>query len=470
MTSETAGSLNKSIGPLKLFVLGAASIVGPWLVMTNWWISLTGASIALAFTVLGLMCIPIGLLYGELTAMFPQTGGSFIYIKKAFSKETTYWLSWALMLSYTTVLAFQLRAMMSIIEYMWWPDMSFFATIVIAAILATLVFLVNTRNVSIGTTVQLVLFATLAIVGFGYSIMFFMSPQFSTGNWEPFFQMGADGFFTAVALMVTMFFGFEVIPQMAEETNYPAKKQWKLMVGAIAFVMLFDGAITLSESGMLPFDQAINTPMLGAELALGAYGSWLQYAIVIANFAALSACLVGFWMGGSRILYAMGKSGALPQIFARTNKNMVPSVANVFVYGVVLMFILLSGSAWLASLFTLMAVGVGITYLGVSSSFIKLRLKRKDIERPWKVPGGVATGVIGLVAAGIICYFTFAYFTIDVWVLFLIYFAIVGVVRVALGYDSKKHPEKYIKEEPAPPVPAQAVGGGMSSTPGGRSP
>ncbi len=469
MTSETAGGLSRSVGPLKLFVLGTASIVGPWLVMTNWWISLTGASIALAFTVLGLMCIPIGLLYGELTAMFPQTGGSFVYIKKAFSKETTYWLSWALMLSYTTVLAFQLRAMMSIIEYMWWPDMSLMATMVIAIILATLVFLVNTRDVSIGTTVQLVLFATLAIVGFSYSALFFMSPQFSTSNWQPFFQNGADGFLTAVALMVTMFFGFEVIPLMAEETSYPAKKHWKLMVGAIAFVMLFDGAITLAESGMLPFDQAINTPMLGAEMALGAYGPWLQYAIVIANFAAVSACLVGFWMGGSRVLYAMGKSGALPQIFARTNKNMVPSVANVFVYGVVLMFILLSGSAWLASLFSLMAVGVGLTYAGVSCSFIKLRIKRKDIERPWKVPGGIVTGVIGLIAALIISYFTFAYFTADVWVLFFLYFMLVGGVRVALGVDAKRHPEKYLSDEPAPASPT-AVGGGASSMSGGRAP
>lgn len=424
----------------------------------------------MAFTVLGLMCIPIGLLYGELTAMFPQTGGSFVYIKKAFSKETTYWLSWALMLSYTTVLAFQLRAMMSIIEYMWWPDMTLVAAIAIAAVLATLVFIVNTRNVSIGTTVQLVLFATLAIVGFTYSIMFFMSPQFTTSNWEPFFQMGTNGFLTAVALMVTMFFGFEVIPQMAEETNYPAKKHWKLMVGAIAFVMLFDGAITLSESGMVPFDVAINTPMLGAEMALGAYGPWLQYAIVIANFAALSACLVGFWMGGSRVLYAMGKSGALPRIFARTNKNQVPSVANWFVYGVVLMFILLSGTAWLASLFTLMAVGVGLTYLGVSASFIKLRIKRKDIERPWKVPGGVVTGVLGLIAAGVISYFTFAYFTEDVWILFILYFAIVGVVRVALGYDQKKHPEKYIREGLAPAVPVSSTEGGVTTTPGGNAP
>ena len=87
MANESSeGGLKRTIGPFRLFVLGTASIVGPWLVMTNWWISLTGSSIALAFFVLGLMCIPIGLIYGELTAMFPEAGGSSVYIKKALKK------------------------------------------------------------------------------------------------------------------------------------------------------------------------------------------------------------------------------------------------------------------------------------------------------------------------------------------------------------------------------------------------
>ncbi len=440
---ESSGGLSRSIGPLRLFVLGTASIVGPWLVMTNWWISLTGSSIALAFFVLGLLCIPIGLVFGELTAMFPQAGGSSVYIEKAFSRKVAYWFSWALMLSYTTVLAFQLRALMEIIGYMWWPDMSLLTTMVIAVIIAFAIFLLNTRDVSISTGVQVGIFAMLAIVGFGYSILFFVHPQFDVANWQPMFQNGTSGFLTAVALMTTMFFGFEVIPQFAEEANYPAKNHWKLMVGAILFVMAFDGAITLSESGMLPFDTAIMTPMLGAEIANATYGSWLQFIIVFANVAALCGCLVGFWMGGSRMLLAMGRSGALPSVFAKVNKNKVPSTANVFILGVVLMFILLSGSAWLASLFTLMAVGVGVTYTGVSLAFIKLRISGKEIPRPWKVPGGIGMGFVALFGGLVISYFTFAYFTIDVWILFVLFFALVGVVRLALIIDSRKHPEKY---------------------------
>ncbi|HXZ23733.1 MAG TPA: APC family permease [Methanomassiliicoccales archaeon] len=455
--AEQTGELKRSIGGLRLFVLAVASIVGPWLVMTNWWISLTGPSIALAFIFVGLMCIPIGLVYGELTAMFPQAGGSYVYIRKAFGTEATYWANWALMLSYTTVLAFQLKSLMSIIQYLWWPDMTTLAFIALALIIAFLVFMLNTREVSIGTGVQFVIFLVLAIVGFGYVSLFFVSPTFSTSNWTPFLQNGVDGLLTATALMVTMFFGFEVVPQFAEEAKYPVNKHWRPMVGAILFVILFDSAITLAESGMGSFNTVINTPMLGAQLALNNYGPWLQYSIALANIAALSGCLVGFWMGGSRILLAMGRSGGLPRMFAKVNKNKVPSTANYVIFGIVIMFILLTGQSWLASLFTLMAVGVGITYTGVSLSFIKLRLKNKDVPRPWRVPGGIVMGFLALVGSLLIAYFTFVYFTTEVWVLFVVYFAIVGVIRLALHYDTRKHPDKYsVLEEAKAPEPTVA--------------
>jgi amino acid transporter len=104
--------LQKSLGSWYLFAMATAAVIGPWLVMMQWWISLTGASIALSFLVVGLMCIPIGLVYGEMTAMLPFVGGPFVFIQNAFGKEASFWTSWALLLSYTTVLSFQLMALM----------------------------------------------------------------------------------------------------------------------------------------------------------------------------------------------------------------------------------------------------------------------------------------------------------------------------------------------------------------------
>ena len=134
------------MGSWYLFAMAAAAIIGPWLVMMQWWITLTGPSIALAFVVVGLLCIPIGLVYGEMTAMLPFVGGPFVFIQNAFGKEISFWTSWSLILSYTTVLSFQLMCLMDIVKYLWWPDMGLTTMMLVAAVLAVIFAILNSRD------------------------------------------------------------------------------------------------------------------------------------------------------------------------------------------------------------------------------------------------------------------------------------------------------------------------------------
>jgi APA family basic amino acid/polyamine antiporter len=434
-TVEGEGNgLKKTMGPAYLFTMAVATIIGPWLVMTNWWLSLTGPSIFLSFVIVGLMCIPIGLVYGELTAMLPQVGGSFYFIKKAFGNETSYWVSWCLILSYTAVLSFQLLAFTNIVRYLWLPGLSIQGTMLISAVLAVLCYVLNSRQLSISAITQLIMTVVLAVIGVGYVLLFFVSPQYNTANLSPFFATGLGGFVTATALMVTMFFGFEVIPQFAEESKYPVNKHWRLITVALIFSVGFYGLISIGEAGMGPLNQSINTPMLGAQLALQAYGPWLQYTIAIGNIAALIGCLIGFWLAGSRLMLSMGREGILPKSFAKLNKNHVPSTTNFVILLIVLMFILLSGTSWISSLFSLMALGVGLAYTSVSISWFQYRRKFAHLDRPWKVPGGKFTAGLAVIDGALITFFTIEYFTMDIWTLAAIYFAIGVVIRVLLFY------------------------------------
>jgi len=433
-TEGDGNGLKKTMGPAFLFTMAVATIIGPWLVMTNWWLSLTGPSIFLSFVIVGLMCIPIGLVYGELTAMLPQVGGSFYFIKKAFGNEASFWVSWSLILSYTAVLSFQLLAFTNIVQYLWLPGLSVEGVMLISAILAVLCFFINSRQLSISALTQLIMTVVLAVIGIGYVLLFFVSPQYNTANLSPFFSTGLSGFVTATALMVTMFFGFEVIPQFAEESKYPVKKHWRLITVALIFSVGFYGLICIGEAGMGPLDTLVNTPMLGAELALHAYGPWLQYTIAIGNIAALVGCLIGFWLAGSRLMLSMGREGILPKSFTKLNKNHVPSTTNFVILLIVLMFILLSGTSWISSLFSLMALGVGVAYTSVSISYFQYRKKFSELERPWKLPGGKFTAGLAVLDGALITFFTIEYFTVDVWTLCAIYFAIGVVIRVLLHH------------------------------------
>jgi APA family basic amino acid/polyamine antiporter len=443
-------SLKGKLGWWYLFAMATASIIGPWVVMSQFWYSVSGPSIALAFVVVGIICIPIGMVYGELSAMFPKVGGSFVFVKRGFGVEASYWVTWALLLSYLALMAYMLSSLATIIQIMWIPDLTGETIMIVSCLMAILVFGLTWRKVDLSATLQFYMFVFTIIVGFGYLILFVFSPSFDPStNWNPFFAFGTAGFLQGVGLMITMYFGFELIPQFAEECDYPHAKHWKVMVWSVVAAMALYTTISLVETAMAPLDELLAMPnFIAGVLSEQLYGLWLEYLVVFANIATLIGCIIGFWLGASRVLFAMGREGIMPQIFYKVNKHHQPYIGNIVILLVTLFFIIycyLAGTNWVVALYTLMAIGVAIAYASTSAAYVRLKYTMKDRPRPWKAPGGVVMGVAATVAGIFITYEVFSFFYSDVWILFISYFVIGFVIRLYLLWDSRKHPEQFTK-------------------------
>jgi len=433
-----------------LFAMATASIIGPWVVMSQFWYSVAGPSIALCFVIVGLICIPIGLVYGELSAMFPKVGGSFIFVKRGFGVEPSYWVTWALLLSYLALMAYMLNALATIIQIMWIPSLTPEGIMVVSILMALATFALTWRSVDLSATLQFYMFVYTIIIGFGYLILFVFAPSFDpSANWHPFFAFGTVGFLSGIGLMITMFFGFELIPQFAEECEYPHAKHWKVMVWSVIAAMALYASISLIETAMAPLDTLLTMPnFIAGILSEQLYGRWLEYLVVFANIATLIGCIIGFWLGASRVMFAMGREGIMPQIYYRVNKHHQPYVANLTILFVTLFFILYcyaAGTNWVVALFTLMAIGVAIAYACTSAAYVRLKYIMPNATRPWKAPGGVVMGMLATIAGIFITYEVFIYFTTDVWILFGIYFVFGFIIRLFLYYDSKRNPEAFAK-------------------------
>jgi APA family basic amino acid/polyamine antiporter len=442
-------SLKGKLGWWYLFAMATASIIGPWVVMSQFWYSVSGPSIALAFVVVGLICIPIGMVYGELSAMFPKVGGSFVFIKRGFGVEPSYWVTWALLLSYLALMSYMLSSLATIIQIMWIPDLTTEMIAVLSCLIAIAVFGLTWRKVDLSAVIQFWLFAFTILVGFGYLILFVFSPQFDTGNWDPFFAFEIPGFLQGVGLMITMYFGFELIPQFAEECEYPHAKHWKVMVWSVFAAMILYASISLVETAMAPLEELLAMPnFIAGVLAEQTYGLWLEYLIVFANIATLISCVIGFWLGASRVLFAMSREGIMPRAVYKVNKHHQPYIANIIILVITLFFTAFcyfAGTNWVVALYTLMAIGVAIAYACTSAAYVRLKYTMKNAPRPWKAPGGVAMGVAATICGIFITYEVFSFFNMDIWILFFSYFAIGLVIRVVLYWDSKKHPEDFAK-------------------------
>jgi amino acid transporter len=448
MAQETK-SLRKVLGGMTMFAMATGAIIGPWLVLMQWWQSLTGPSIALAFVLTGILCIPIGLVYGELTSMLPRVGGPFVFIHNAFGKDAAFWGAWSLLLAYAGVCSFFLYAIPLIFSYLWWPEMGHLTKLIIGILICFGVYFMNSRALSLSAKAEFVMFLVLAAVGVLTMVLFVSHPTFSTDNWSPFFQEGMSGFMTATGLMVTMYFGFELVPQFAEESTVPVKRLWLPLVGSLLFSIVFYAGMCIVNSGMLPFDELTKIEMTSATLLKQHYGVAAQYAMALATLFACLTSLLAFWLGASRLMYSMGKARILPRWFDGLNDYDVPGNANLAVLFIVIALALLSGTRWMEYIFTLMAIGVAICYIMSCISFLRLRDKHPEWHRPWKTPGGKVMGGLAVICGLVMAFYTFKYFDTNLWILFFVYFlGMGGPLWLFLRYERNKYPDRYVISVP----------------------
>ena len=426
-----------------LLLMAVAAMIGPWVVMMQWWISLSGPSMALAFTLLGVMCIPIALVYGEMTAMLPFTGGDVVFANAAFGKHVTFWGVWMLLLAYLSVLGFLIMTAIQIVQYLWWPDMTQTQLVIIGIIVAFLLWVLSSRSIIIGVTAQFIMGLVMLAVAIIVVGFFWTHESFSTANWSPFFPTGQDGFFTGTALMVTMFFGFELVPQFVQECNYPAQKFWKIILGSLLFCIVFYTLLVLTDSAMLPWAALQETEMPDATIGAGLFGEWFKYMVMVAALLAIMTTLTGFWLASARILYSMGKARILPKWFDHLNRSNVPGHAGLVVLAVCWFFMIASGTNWLAALLALMATGLGVAYTVSSASFLRLRAKHPDWRRPFKLRAGYFIGVLSLLASIAVFYFSAKYLDRLMWTVFAIYVGLGAVIWVIMLLQARANPAEY---------------------------
>ncbi|MHB1344001.1 MAG: APC family permease [Thermoleophilia bacterium] len=433
----------KSFNPWYLLAMAIGAMIGPWVVMMQWWVQLSGPSIGLAFTLVGIMCIPIALVYGEMTAMLPFTGGPFVYVNSAFGKHAAFWSTWGLLLAYLSVLGFLIMAAIQLVQFLWWPDMTQFQLVVIGIIVAILIYLLASRSIIVSATAQFVMTVLMLLVAVVVILMFTTHETFTTANWSPFFATGTDGFFTGAALMITMYFGFELVPQFVQECNYPARSFWKIILGSLAFTIVFYSILPLVDSGMLPWSELQNTEMVDATIGGQLFGRWFQYMVAGVALLAIITTLTGFWLASARILFSMGQARILPAWFDKLNKNETPGNASVVILAICIFFMIASGTNWLAALLALMATGLGIAYTGSSLAFLQLRRKYPQWARPWKLPAGNLLGVLAVLASLAIFYFSAKYLDALMWKVFAAYAAIGAIIWLVMIYEARRNPENY---------------------------
>ncbi|CCB67218.1 MULTISPECIES: amino acid permease [unclassified Hyphomicrobium] len=275
--------------------------------------------------------------------------------------------------------------------------------------------------------------------------------ELPNGN-GPMFPYGWEGVLKTLPFAVWLFLAIEQLPLAAEESVDPKRDMPKgiilgmctLIVSAFMIVLLNPsvigvGAFKLSTSG---------EPLLDGFRAI--YGSG---AVVLLGIVALTGLIASF----HTILYAMGRqvyslsrAGYFPTALSITgHKLKTPYVAMLTgsAVGLILMTIIyfINKDQIGTTLLNMAVFGAMCSYMLQAISFILLRIKMPNIERPYRSPLGIPGAVLTIIIAAVTLWYQLGdstyqqgiYGVIAWFAVGIIYFAVIGRHKLILSPEEE---------------------------------
>ncbi|MDU5893736.1 MAG: APC family permease, partial [Atopobium minutum] len=272
--AQAAGGMKKELSLFNFFTIGFGAIIGTgWVLLVGNWMVMGGGPIPamIAFALGALFLVPIGMVFGELTAAIPISGGIIEYVDRTYGRKLGFLTGWMLLLGNAPLCPWEAIAISTLLtdRFAEFPALAWLRSVklytllgadvylwptVIALGFAVLVIFLNFRGA--GAAAKLSSFLTKALLT---GMILAMIISFVTGSPShalPVFSQvsntaGGDttatsllGGIVAVLVMTPFFYaGFDTIPQQAEEASEGL--DWKKFGIIPALALLASGGFYL---------------------------------------------------------------------------------------------------------------------------------------------------------------------------------------------------------------------------------
>ena len=377
--------------------------------MTGVWLTSAGTTGTLiAFSIGGFAVCLIGLTYSELASAMPRAGGEHIYTQRALGPNFSFVCTWALLFSYINVCLFEAVALPAAIEYLV-PDIRLgtlwnvldadvdLGFVIIGVLGSILVTWSNYVGIKTATLVQTIV--TILIILSGLLLIGGAGLSGDSSNIQNFSEPAVTGILVVLIMVPGMLIGFDVIPQSAEEINLAPKKIGLLLIVSVMCAVIWYVAISASVGLALPSQEVSSSGMATADAAASLWGgSWAGTVLVLGGVGGILTSWNAFIVGASRVVFALSESGHLPPVFSKIHPKYQTPYAAILAIGLLSCVAPLFGRTILVWLINTGSFAVTIAFLCVAISFLVLRKKEPDMERPFKVshPNLVGYGAICL--------------------------------------------------------------------------
>jgi len=443
-------SLKRALGPINLVTLGIGAIIGAGIfVLTGSAAALyAGPAIMLSYVLAGVACVFAGLCYAEFASMIPIAGSAYTYGYATLGEIVAWIIGWDLILEYafgaatvasgwsSTLVAFLQDYGINLppqicdvpgadwvfYQGRWAPAATFsmsaeqlaslphaiarFNLVAFLAIMAVTTILIIGIKESANFNTGIVFVKLAAVFTFiAVAIPFVLKhPALAHDNWRVFLPPNAGSFgafgWSGVARGASVVFfayiGFDAVSTAAQEARNPQKDMPMGILGSLIICTF----LYIVVSGLLTATVHYSRLNIGAPVSLAIRETgvkWGSYVVNAGALAGLSTVMLVMLLGQSRVFYSMAHDGLLWKWAGDIHPRFRTPWKSTAIVG--LGAALFGSLVPIGSLGQMVSIGTLLAFVIVCAAVWLLRVKRPDLQRPFRTPWVPFVPIMGMLVS-----------------------------------------------------------------------
>lgn len=396
---EKPPALERGLGPWQATALNVANMVGigPFITIPAFLATMGGPHALIGWVVAAVLVLCDGLVWSELGAALPGSGGTYHFLREIFGRYRwgrllPFLFIWQFLISGALEMASGYIGGLGYLEYAVPQLKEFLASVpggtrwigVAAVVAVTLLLCQRIRNIGwlsivmcAGTVVTVLIVIVAGLLNFNADLIQFPPHAFQLNRTS---MMGLGG---AMLIAVYDYLGYYNICHLGDEVREPGRTIPRAVMGSVVIVALIYLTMNISIIGVVPWQEAMDSKNIAADFMERLYGRpWAVAFTALILWTAL-ACMFAITLGYSRIPYAAALNGDFFRPFAYVHPTgRFPLVSLVVLGLLTAAFCFLDLASVIAAA---VCVRIGVQFIGQIAALHVVRVTRPDIVLPFRM-------------------------------------------------------------------------------------